>query len=254
MRQIPGVESAAMGLSLPYERGLNDGFKAIDGPNAGNSAMSSSAYVSPDYFRALRIPVVAGRAFTDDDTAVGAPVAIVNESFARKHLGTRDVVGLHLALGKTVCTIVGLTGDVKKRPGIAGTAPLAGEPVFYIPYTQLDGPPLRIIHTWFEPSWLVRTGGPISGLPNAMQIALGQAESDLHRIGKTGNRPSRSDQPARLEPCMDDSQRRPVQLSIGNIKHRLARQRRGPGDTRSFLHIAGQAHDGAGRAAKSEMQ
>src|SRR5258708_23516833 len=183
MRQIPGVESAAMGLSLPYERGLNDGFKAIDGPNAGKSARSSSPSVSPDYFRALRIPVVAGRAFTDDDPAAAAPVVIVNESFARKHLGTRDVVGLHLALGKTACTIVGLTGDVKKRPGIAGPAPLAGEPVFYIPYTQLDGPSLRIIHTWFEPSWLVRSGGPISGLRNAMQIALGQADPGLPFAG-----------------------------------------------------------------------
>ena len=51
MHQIPGVENAAVGLSLPYERGLNDGVKALDGKLAGKEWGASTAYVSPEYFQ-----------------------------------------------------------------------------------------------------------------------------------------------------------------------------------------------------------
>jgi predicted permease len=179
MQQIAGVESAAAGLSLPYQRGLNDGVVVLDGPNAKNETVSSSTYVTPEYFRALRIPVLAGRSFTDDDTSSGEPVAVVNVSFARKQMGTLNVVGLHLGLGKTKCTVVGLVGDVKKRPGIAVSAPLATEPMYYIPFTQVDEPYLKIVHGWFQPSWLVRGQGPIAGLPGAMQSALAKADPEL---------------------------------------------------------------------------
>jgi predicted permease len=179
MQQIAGVESAAAGLSLPYQRGLNDGFIVLDGPNAKKETGSSTAYITPDYFRALRIPVLAGRSFTDDDTSSSEPVAIVNVSFAKKHMGTLNVVGLHLGLGKTKCTVVGLVGDVKKRPGMVVTAPLATEPMFYIPYTQVDQAYLKLVHIWFQPSWLARGQGPTAGLPGAMQSALRKAVPGL---------------------------------------------------------------------------
>jgi predicted permease len=179
MKQIPGVESAAVGLSLPYERGLNDGFRVLDGPNAKTEMVSSTAYVTPEYFAALRIPILAGRAFTDSDTSNSEPVAIVNVSFAKKHMGTVEVLGLHLGLGKATYRVVGLVGNVKKRPGIQVNAPLSTEPMYYVPYTQVSKGYLSLIHVWFQPSWLVRTQGRITGLPEAMQRALAQADPRL---------------------------------------------------------------------------
>jgi predicted permease len=179
MKQIPGVEEAAVGLSSPYERGLNDGFKVLDGPKAGLAGPSSTAYVTPAYFRALRIPILAGRSFDDRDTSTSEPVVMVNTSFARKHIGTLDVIGLHIALGKTRCTIVGLTGDVKKRPGIDANAPLSPEPMYYMPFTQVDEPFLKLVHVWFQPSWIVRTNAPIDGLAGSMQKALADIAPNL---------------------------------------------------------------------------
>jgi predicted permease len=179
MKRIPGVESAAVGLSLPYERGLNDGFKVLDGPRANTQMASSTAYVSPEYFRALGIPILAGREFTDVDTEKSEPVAMVSESFARTHMGTLDVIGLHLGLGKKSCRVIGLVGNVKKRPGIVVTAPLATEPMYYVPYTQVDEGFLKLVHVWFQPSWLVRARGPLAGLPEAMQRALAEADPRL---------------------------------------------------------------------------
>jgi predicted lysophospholipase L1 biosynthesis ABC-type transport system permease subunit len=140
---------------------------------------SSTAYVSPDYFHALRIPILAGRTFTDSDTSTSESVAMVNVSFAKKHMGTLDVIGFHLGLGGKRCTIVGLVGDVKKRPGIHANAPLSTEPMYYVPFTQVDQAYLKLVHVWFQPSWVVRTNAPIIGLPEAMQKALSASAPSL---------------------------------------------------------------------------
>lgn len=60
MQQIPGVERAAIGLSLPFERALNvGGITVSDGKEAEQKGMSDKVYVSPEYFAALQIPVLA---------------------------------------------------------------------------------------------------------------------------------------------------------------------------------------------------
>ncbi|HKD81054.1 MAG TPA: ABC transporter permease [Candidatus Angelobacter sp.] len=183
MKRIPGVESAAVGLSLPFERGLNDGFSMVEGPDAGKSYMSSSVYVTPEYFRVLRIPLLAGRAFTDGDTATSEPVAIVNESFAKRFFHTTDVVGRHIRLGKPTAVIVGVVGDVTKQPGLFQTAPLSTEITYYFPAAQVPGPFLGLLHVWFQPSWVVRTQGPVNGLTEAMQKAMAEADPSLPFAG-----------------------------------------------------------------------
>jgi putative ABC transport system permease protein len=178
LRQIPGVETAAVGLGLPYERGLNNGFRIVDGPTAGLRMGSSMAYVTPDYFSALRIPVLAGRVFTDNDTSENARVAIINASFARKFFRSMDVIGRHIDVDDG-CVIVGLVGDVTKEPGIQVSAPLATEPMIYVPATQVSGPFLSLVHTWFQPSWIIRTRGPILGLKEQIRKALEEAAPGL---------------------------------------------------------------------------
>lgn len=179
IRRIPGVEAAAVGLGVPYERGLNNGFEIADGPTAGTRMGSSTSYVTPDYFRAFRIPVLAGRAFTDEDSAESEHVAIVNVSFARKFFHSTNVVGLHLKLGHDLCAVVGLVGDVTKEPGMMVQAPLATEPMYYVPATQVSTAYLTLVHTWFQPSWIVRTQHPVSGLNEEMQKALGEVAPSL---------------------------------------------------------------------------
>ncbi len=93
MQQIPGIERAAAGLSIPYERALNDGITLPSGPNAGQLAITGFAYVTPGYFETLEIPLRAGRTFTSADRRGTQAVAMVNRTFARKFFGTEDVVG-----------------------------------------------------------------------------------------------------------------------------------------------------------------
>ncbi|HEX3156047.1 MAG TPA: ABC transporter permease [Candidatus Angelobacter sp.] len=183
MKRIPGVESAAVGLSLPYERGLNNGVVILDGPSAGKEYTSSDAYVTPEYFQSMRIPILSGRGFAESDSASSETVALVNFTFARKLLGSNDPVGRHIRSNGVTYTIVGMVADVTKRPGIIQTAPLATEAVFYVPATQMSQSMVNIAHIWLQPSWIVRTNGPVAGLPEAMQKALSDCDPSLPFVG-----------------------------------------------------------------------
>jgi predicted permease len=183
MKRIPGVESAAVALSLPFERGLNNGFRLVEGVTNDPGHMSSAAYVTPEFFSALRIPVLTGRTFNAGDTENSEPVVVVNTSFALEFFKTTDVVGRHIRSGDSVKRIVGVVGDVTKRPGLYQRAPLSTEVTYYFPATQASKGLLQLVHVWFQPSWIVRTSGPISGLTEAMQRAMAEADPTLPVAG-----------------------------------------------------------------------
>jgi predicted permease len=176
MRQIPGVQHAAVGLSLPYERSLNSGLTLSDGKDAGQQVVTGMVYVTPDYFGALQIPILRGRSFTDADTPDSQHVAIVNQTFARKFFHGQDPVG-H-TVDKTTM-IVGVVEDVAVAPGLDANAPLAGEEAMYVPASQMDPKLLALVHVWFQPSWIVRTAGPVEGLTAQMQRALAGVDPNL---------------------------------------------------------------------------
>jgi predicted permease len=179
MHQIPGTESAAVGLSLPYERGLNDGLKILDGKFAGKEWGSSLAYVTPEYFQALRIPILAGRCILDTDTPTSQFVAVVNTDFARQFFAEPNPIGRHFRNSGHDYTIVGVVASIAKRPGMGGDAPVGTESVFYLPVTQTDQGLVNVAHIWFEPSWVVRTTRPVEGLTTAMQRSLAQVDPNL---------------------------------------------------------------------------
>jgi predicted permease len=183
MKDIPGVESAAVGLNLPFERGLNNGFHLADGTEHDESRMTSSAYVTPEYFHVLGIPLLFGRTFSESDTSTSQSVVIVNESFAKKFMGTTNVVGRHIRSGNTVSLVVGVVGDVTKKPGLIVSAPLSSEVTYYMPAAQVNGQFAALVHVWFQPSWIVRTEGPISGLPENMQKAMAAVDPQLPIAG-----------------------------------------------------------------------
>lgn len=170
IRELPGVDSAAVGLRLPYERHLNTGFRRMDGPEASNrDIITDLCYVTPDYFRTLRIPLLRGRAFRESDGTSSTPVVIVNQAFARKYLSRQDPLGSHLKLDDKGSAIVGVVGDVQQTPGWDQSAPLQPTPTVYMPAAQMSGDSLSLIHTWFSPSWIVRASGPPAGIIRGIQ-------------------------------------------------------------------------------------
>ena len=176
MRRIPGVQQAAVGLSLPYERALNSGAMLSDGKEAGRQVMTSESYITPGYFEALEVPILAGRSFSDADGPDSQLVAIVNRTFARKFFNGANPVGRYVNKNTM---IVGMVEDVAIVPGLDATAPLSGEEAMYIPAAQMDARSLPLVHIWFQPSWIVRTNGPVEGLTAQMQRAMASVDPGL---------------------------------------------------------------------------
>ncbi len=176
MRQIPGVENAAVGLSLPYERVLNDGITLSDGKEAGRQDGTDLVYVTPGYFETLKMPVLAGHVFTDADGPTTQHVAVVNRAFARWFYGGTNPVGRYI---NKDTLIVGEVADVPIASGLNPIAPIQSEQTMYIPAAQLNAGVLPILHIWFQPDWIVRTAGPVEGLTAQMQRALSGVDPNL---------------------------------------------------------------------------
>jgi putative ABC transport system permease protein len=179
MREIPGVQSAAVGLTLPYERALLNAVTLSGGKEAGQQVTTNQVYVTAGYFETLQVPLLAGRTFTDADGPDAQPVAIVNQTFARKFFHQENPVGRYL--NKNVL-IIGMTTDAVLSSAARlnpGTAPLTREETIYLPAGQLvDAKLLSLVHGFFQPSWIVRTASP-RGVPAEMQRALARIDSQL---------------------------------------------------------------------------
>ncbi|MGH9467633.1 MAG: ADOP family duplicated permease [Terriglobales bacterium] len=114
---LPGVQAAASAEIIPLSgQGWNN-YIALGGGKA--LQLTDFNAVSPDYFRTLRIPLLAGRVFNLGDTRTSPPVAIVSQAFARQYFHGRNpigetfrVEGARGVLGP-VHTIVGVAGDTK---------------------------------------------------------------------------------------------------------------------------------------------
>ncbi|HEY1901095.1 MAG TPA: ABC transporter permease [Terracidiphilus sp.] len=176
MKRTPGVSNAAMGLTLPYERALNDSVTLHDGQDAGKDVGTDEVYVTPGYFDTLQIPLLQGRDFAGSDGPNTQQVVIVNRAFADKFFHGINPIGHTLNKG---AVIVGVVGDVQLASGLNPIAPLQSEETVYIAAAQMNPHMLELVHTWFQPSWIVRTAAPVAGLPEQMQRAVASADPGL---------------------------------------------------------------------------
>ena len=170
IRRLPGVESAGIGLTLPYERALNLGFK-IPG-SSDRPQPVSMVYVTPGFFETLRMELKQGRRFTDADRSDSQPVIIMNEAFARRHASGRQPIGFEILVSGKPRTVVGVVGNVQQRAGYGEFGPMAAVPCLYVPVAQMPDAMLSMVHTWFSPRWVVRTSAPVGGLLPDLQRAL----------------------------------------------------------------------------------
>ena len=120
VRELPGVESAAMATQVPLGGFNRPLFFEVEGRDVSAQAARPTAQsfqVSTSYFATLGIPLMRGRAFSETDRADTEPVVMVSESFVRAYLKDTDPVGKRLRFGSNApwMTIIGVAGDVRNR-------------------------------------------------------------------------------------------------------------------------------------------
>jgi predicted permease len=167
---VPGVSAAGASNVLPgHTQSIGPYYLDRMPPNANLASAPSTAITiaAPGVFAALGIPLKAGRDFNESDTTDRAPVAIVNESLARKSLSGENPIGRQIyCLYDTnqPMTIVGVVGDVHNRGPAQDPMPEC-----YIPYQQ---------HVFGGMNVLVRTAGDPSALAGALR-RLGRTQSPI---------------------------------------------------------------------------
>ncbi len=183
IRQIPGVESAAVALRLPYQRDLNLNIEDISGRDISHTdRITNFTYVTPGFFETFEIPLLRGRVFTDADDANAAKVAVVNQAFLHMYLpDAAQPIGTRLRFMGVNYQIAGVIGNVQeKRPGWGDdNAPIVSVPHVYVPAAQFPEALFPLVHVWFSPRWIVRTHGDIASLPQAMRRALQAVDPQL---------------------------------------------------------------------------
>ena len=137
VRQLPGVSQAAYISFLPMT--MRGGIWAVvpEGATANENTgpTASLRFVTPGFFDTMRIPLRLGRDISDGDDAKAPHVAVVSESFVRRHWPGLDPIGRRFFFAFETRTVVGVVGDVRVR-GLERTS----EPQVYLSYQQVpDG-------------------------------------------------------------------------------------------------------------------
>lgn len=153
LEALPGASAAAFVTSLPFTTENWLAQILPGGESRPDERLRSEFHaVTPGYFQAMGIPLVAGRAFTADDDRDAPAVAMVNETLARACFAGEDPVGGRLVTDDgTAYTVVGVVADVLDD-GYRGGA----EPNFFVPFRQDPSRSMAVVlHTEVDPASLI---------------------------------------------------------------------------------------------------
>ena len=156
---VPGVVSVGATTTVPLAGGGSTQPFSIEGRPTGTVAeqpMAQTRYITPDYFRAIGIPLRQGRFFSDGDRDKSVPVVIISEAMARRFwpgenpIGKRLTPSFHVEQGAR--EIVGIVGDVK-----ASGLDVDSAAMMYLPYKQSPRPFMSfVVRTASNPESLVQ--------------------------------------------------------------------------------------------------
>jgi predicted permease len=118
---LPGVEAVGVGLNVPLRSsGVMLEIHAEGRPPEAGQPMPMAEYrtATPEYFRAAGMRVLRGRGFEDTDESDAAPVAVLNETLARRLFGDDDPIGQRVAWTGDVLRFIGMAGDWRTVVGV----------------------------------------------------------------------------------------------------------------------------------------
>ncbi|MFY9556327.1 MAG: ABC transporter permease [Blastocatellia bacterium] len=153
---LAGVEAATVASATPLSSNSAGTIMRIKGGPEDETKQAGLQSVGPDYFRTLRIALLRGRTFTDQDRAGARLVAIINETAARKFWPDEDPIGKEIWVGvgwglTEYGEIVGVVGDVKY-----GKVEEQFRPQVYLPYLQPTEPAsFVLVRTVNDPTRIV---------------------------------------------------------------------------------------------------
>jgi putative ABC transport system permease protein len=164
---LPGVDAVAVGTAVPWRDARTYGFGfsfSADGhvrAPGEDDPRARFRVISPGFFAALGVPIIAGRDFNDSDRRGGEPVVVVSQSLAQRMFPNQDAVNRHVMWTDPVIKFIDLTGVPRRIVGVSADVDdenvVAGAPLtVYQPLTQQEGWAGRLfVHARSNPYALV---------------------------------------------------------------------------------------------------
>jgi putative ABC transport system permease protein len=157
VKALPGVEAAGIVSNLPFSGSYDTSSFHIEAKPLENPAEAPSAQrygITPDYLRAMSIPLLRGRQFNEQDDANAPLVALINETAAKRNWPNEDPIGKRIRLGSVekdpLRTIVGIVGDVSHH-GLDDRPQMQA----YVPHAQwIDSYMTLVVRTSIDPASL----------------------------------------------------------------------------------------------------
>jgi predicted permease len=172
LRSTPGVDRAAAINGLPLDRGLNIGGNPSNRPALQQNVEFRT--VTPGYFQAMGIPVLAGRDIAESDRAGGDRVIVIGSAAAKKWWPEGSPIGESVRIsGEQNWRIVGVVADTQMHSLVEGQGV-----VIYAPFTQLGDQLTGMMNGWFSTTFAVRTAAHIN-LATAAQQAVERADPEI---------------------------------------------------------------------------
>jgi predicted permease len=183
---LPGVESASVGVGgLPFIGNSTLGFSRVDEAERPKRTMRmANLYaVGRDHFKAMGIPLLRGRSFTDRDTEKNQLVTVIDEDSARRVFSGQDSIGKYLrtALSERPVEIVGIAGRVK-HSGLAPDATAQDRAQLYFPVGQLPDDFLPFAATGI--TGIVRSKTSPAALMSSIRKSLNGVDSERAAFGE----------------------------------------------------------------------
>jgi putative ABC transport system permease protein len=144
VQALPGVQDAGLTSELPIIGEQDD--TAVYFPGAkeesglANATIIHYSTVSPNYFAAMQIHLVAGRGFNDRDTGKAPPVAVINDKMAREYWPGANPIGKTFQTGDKWWTIAGIVANIH-HAGLDSKL----TPEIYLPYQQFPSPSVHLV-------------------------------------------------------------------------------------------------------------
>jgi putative ABC transport system permease protein len=165
--ELPGVDAVAVGTAVPWRDARTSGFGfsfSADGhvrAPGEDDPRARFRVISPGFFAALGVPIIAGRDFNDSDRRNGEPVVVVSQSVAQRMFPNQDAVNRHVMWTDPVIKFIDLSGEPRRIVGVSAdvddenVVPGAALTV-YQPLTQQEGWAGRLfVHARSNPYALV---------------------------------------------------------------------------------------------------
>ena len=180
LSSLPGISTVALTTHVPLADERQIGF-VIDGQPPDEFHWADNSLVSGDYFRAMKIPLLRGRTFSDADTTTAPLAALVNQTMARQYWPSRNPIGKGFKWGGRHLTVIGVVGDVHVEALDKPMAPMVYNSVYqvesgastsavFLIRTVKAADPMRLAATVRDAIWSVDRGVPILGFSTLQHV------------------------------------------------------------------------------------